>query len=356
MNFRFPVANLICLAGIAAIASAVPYVDAEAASEKAKAGPAATEKPGSRPLVPGRTLFIVSTDGSPPAKVNGQEITWDAYNAVLGRAAQTKFYHGKAPEGGEEALRTETIEALIMERLLTAEAKKRGLTSDQEWVKGEIDKLELRYKGSAMWQNQRATAIPKIRKELEKQSLLKRLEHQARVVEHPTQAQLRAFFEENPTLFTEPAKEKISVILLGVDPSSHHSVWEKAREEAGRILAKIKAGTDFAEIANLRSTDTSAEQGGDLGYVHRGMLSGEAQKVVDNLKPGEVSEPVRILQGYAIFKLFERSNPRELTFEEAADRVNPLYVRITADKQWLALQKHLRESASVTVNPILAGN
>jgi hypothetical protein len=82
-----------------------------------------------RPLIPGRTLLVVSSDGSPPSVVNGEKISWSEFNQAFSRAAQSKFYHAKAPEDEKDRLRLDVAKQLILNRLLVVEASKRGIMS-----------------------------------------------------------------------------------------------------------------------------------------------------------------------------------------------------------------------------------
>ncbi|MBL4614004.1 MAG: peptidylprolyl isomerase [Magnetovibrio sp.] len=308
---------------------------------------------GARFMIAGRTLLLVSLDNAPPAVIEGKSFSWDEYNTKLSGAAQAKFYHMKVPENKEAELRAQVVEEIILEKLLMNEAAKRGIKADETSIQQELDAVEKRYRGNEKWEQQRDRTLPKIRAEFVKRSTLALLEKQVREVTAPNNQQIRDFYEKNPQFFTEPVTQRVAVILLGVDPSAPRSVWDKAKNEAEGILKKINNGGDFAAIAKLRSTDTSASQGGDLGYVHQGMLSDEGQKVVDEMAIGQISEPIRILQGYAIFKLHDRTKERRVLLADSMQRAEGLYIRATAQQQWADLGKNLRAGADVTINPIL---
>src|SRR6185503_17229974 len=102
----------------------------------------------------------------------------------------------------------------------------------------------------------------------------------------------------------------LRIILLKVDPSSPQAKWDGARNEGAAIAKRLKGGADFKQLAKLHSAEGSAEGGGDMGYVHRGMLPESAQEAIDKLKPGEITEPVALLEGMAIFRLEQRKPPK----------------------------------------------
>ncbi|MDH3658971.1 MAG: peptidylprolyl isomerase, partial [Alphaproteobacteria bacterium] len=83
---------------------------------------------------------------------------------------------------------------------------------------------------------------------------------------------------------------------------------------------------------------------------HHGMLAAAAQEVVDALEVGDVSAPVRLLQGHAVFRLLDRRPARLQPLAEVAERARELYRRDQADVQWLTFKRGLRETATVTIN------
>ena len=161
---------------------------------------------------------------------------------------------------------------------------------------------------------------------------------------------MRAYYDANPEKFTEPEQFRVSTILLRVDPSAASSAWVAAMEEATAIVAELRAGADFADTARLRSGDASAEQGGDMGYLHRGMLGGPAQAAVDAAELGAVTDPVRVLEGIAIFRVDERPERRLLPYEQVAERARNLLIRERRENLWDELRGRLKRQATIQVN------
>lgn len=81
---------------------------------------------------------------------------------------------------------------------------------------------------------------------------------------------------------------------------------KKRREQAEEVLKRIRAGEDFAKLAQEFSTDGSKDKGGDLGWFGPGDMVPEFEKAAYALKPGEVSEIVESKFGYHIIKLEEK--------------------------------------------------
>lgn len=283
------------------------------------------------------------------ATVNGQAISVAEFEATANEAYRRKFYHGKPPEVELNGMLREVGQGMIDKILLEAQVVQRQVEPDRAAVDAEIAGYEQRYQGSPQWLAQRAEALPRIRSFLETKSRLSQLEAKVRDVPPPSGQALRSFYDKNPDLFTEPEKTHIAAITFGVDPSSSAAVWDAAKAAAEATRKEVLAGADFGELAKARSTDHSRANGGDMGYIHRGMLSNEVHGAVDGLKAGEISTPVRALEGYVLVKLVERIPARLREFKDVETRARDLWRREAADKAWSDYLAKLRASAAIKV-------
>ena len=80
----------------------------------------------------------------------------------------------------------------------------------------------------------------------------------------------------------------------------------EARDRLARIRERIVAGADFGEMARQNSEDSSAAKGGDLGWVAPGDTVPEFERVMNGLKPGEVSQPFQTPFGWHLVQVIER--------------------------------------------------
>lgn len=290
------------------------------------------------------------------AKVNDEVIKRDEFEAAVVRSARQRFYHGKVEEAKLVELKREVLEDLVIEKLLLKEAVRRNIQPDQAEVEAKIAALDERYKDAEQWAAQRDEVLPEMRSRMLANSQKALLEQHVRKVAAPSDAELKQFYENNKDLFTEPQRDRVAVILLKVDPSSTRDVWASAMDEAARLRAKIVAGGSFADLAKLHSGDESGKDGGDMGYLHRGMLAPEAEAALDKLEIGAVSEPVELLQGYALFKLLDRTKPNLRSLDQVRERAADLYLRKKADEAWTVLTADLRKKAKVWIDPKVASS
>lgn len=284
------------------------------------------------------------------ARVGDSVISAQEYDNALAVAARNKFYHGKPPEGEMAALQREVGEQLVARALLLREAKRRHLKLDAAEVQKTLREYEQRYAGSEQWKARRTQILPGLTQRLEEDSLLGQMESKAREVPVPNAGEVRAYYSAHPDKFTEPEQLRVSVILLRVDPGAPQTAWDKAYEEAGDIIKRLRGGAEFAALARIHSSDASAEKGGDMGYLHRGMLPDGAQTVMDKAEAGEIPDPVRVLEGIAVFRLEDRKAARLNSFEAVRERARDLCRRDQSEQARNALVARLKKETPPQVN------
>ncbi|MDQ1524234.1 MAG: peptidyl-prolyl cis-trans isomerase [Pyrinomonadaceae bacterium] len=130
-------------------------------------------------------------------------------------------------------------------------------------------------------------------------------EHATEVVLKYQQARLLAgaYFNEVLNARTKATEAEIDAYL-----AAHPELGTtQSKAKAEEVLAKLRAGGDFAALAKEHSGDPSnKDQGGDLGWFGRGMMVKPFEDAAFALKPGELSGIVETQFGYHIIKLDER--------------------------------------------------
>ena len=283
------------------------------------------------------------------ARVNGGIISAELYDADLARAFRAKFYHGKPPEAQLLQLRREVGDTLIESVLLLAEGKRRQIAPDAEKTREGVAAFEARNRDNPRWQEGRIKLQPLLIQDLEAQSILTQLEAAVRETPAPDAKQLREYYAAHPDTFTEPERLRLSMILLKLDPGVPQAERDKALNEAKALRQQLAEGADFAALARQRSGDPSAPKGGDMGYLHRGMLPEPLHAQIDKLAPGALSEATLLLEGAAIFRLEERLSARLRSLEESKERVAKLWQTERAERQWQDLKAALRKAAVIEV-------
>jgi len=106
------------------------------------------------------------------------------------------------------------------------------------------------------------------------------------------------YYETNISQFTTPMTWEASHILI---KDEEHT--QEGREKIEGILERIRAGEDFATLADEYTEDTGTGEGGSLGSFGEGSMVTEFEDAVKQLEIGEVSDVVETQYGYHIIKL-----------------------------------------------------
>jgi len=124
---------------------------------------------------------------------------------------------------------------------------------------------------------------------------------------------------------------------------------DEALAKIKNLKIRIDAGEDFAKIATTHSEDKgSAGDGGSLGWVSPGTMVKEFEETMDNLKPGEVSNPVKTRYGWHLVKVEDRrkyNNTEEYLKNRARDSIQRQKLGPALDN-WL---RQIRDEAFVEV-------
>ena len=286
-----------------------------------------------------------ATPGAPVAVVGTETITGGEYQQYLRVYVRSKLYHGGSKERMRE-LADEALENLVTDRLLIQEANRRGIAADEAEVEKRIEALRKSYAGSENWA-EIEPQLPVIAEKLRTDFQIEALKAEVTRVAAPAGAELEAFHAANLELFTEPGAWDLDLVLVGIPPSALAPERETAKALALSLVAAMRAGEALDQVAAEHSTHGSARSGGRLGKVHAGQLPDEAAAAVEKLSPGELTDPIRSLEGYAIFRLNARIPPRTHPLEEVRERAEALYLRNTGSKRWAAFIADLRERTHV---------
>jgi len=283
------------------------------------------------------------------ATVGGEDISREAYEAYVAAGLRQQFYHGKVSEEKLRAFREQMAVELIDQVLLVQEARRRGLQIHKALIDDELSRTRQRYQNVADWKQQEKTVLERMRTALERRDLIDQLRQQVVTgVAEPDEVLVHKFYQTNPEKFTTPERLHLSLIMLGVEPWAPTTKWQAAEQEAAELVQRLRAGeADFADLAHLHSSDASAAQGGDLGFVHLGMLAPEVQKHVDKLDVGEIAEPLRLLQGIAIFRLDGREDAHLNDFVQVQERATGLLKRQLQEQAWAQLLERLRQQTPI---------
>jgi peptidyl-prolyl cis-trans isomerase D len=133
-----------------------------------------------------------------------------------------------------------------------------------------------------------------------------------------TGQQIERAYNDNIQQYSTPEQVRASHILLKTAEKDDGSVKKQAEE----LLAKVKAGADFGELAKKNSQDeSSAVKNGDLDFFPKGQMVPEFDKAAFSMKVGEISDLVKSQFGYHIIKVTDKKAASTKTLAEVRTQI-----------------------------------
>ncbi len=275
----------------------------------------------------------------------------------------------------------DVLRDLIDQQLLLDKGKDLGITADTELVK-RLDEMRKQMNLDSMEDLEKAATSQGISYEDFKQNLRNQIITQQvigkEVGSHMsiTKEEEQKFYEEHKNEMQQPEQIKLSEILVSTQkpnppadqkaassapasstPATSTPATEDpqqlaaAEAKAQDLLAQIRKGASFEEIAKKNSDGPSAPQGGDLGLFKRGMLAKELEDKTFAMKPGEVTDVIRTKQGFVILKVSEHQQAGVPSLKEMEPRIQDAIYMQKLQPSLRAYLTKLREEAFIDVKP-----
>jgi len=238
----------------------------------------------------------------------------------------------------------------IDEMLLVQRGKELGYKLSDEQFKGVLDNIKKENKLESEEQFQAALkaenmSMVDLRRNLERSMLVQRVQ-QNEVMSKigVSEDEARRYYETHLNEFTTPQAATLREILVAVATDSkglNVAVDEAAKARAEAIRERvIKGGESFEKLAADVSDAPSKANAGLIGPISLNDLSAELRKMVDGMKPGDVTAATRMARGYQIYKLESLTTTQTMPFEQARDQIGE---RVFTDKRKAEYQKYLEK-------------
>jgi len=257
------------------------------------------------------------------ATVNGKEIKKDDVE---------KYYRTRVnPEGPapsqEEALslKLNVLDELINNEILLERAKKLNLEASDGEVEDKFTELKSPYTEDEFQRQlrERGVSVDDLKRDLRRQLSIQKLLNREVVAKISiTDQDVADFYNANKAQFNV-AEPQYRLAQIVVTPRKEPQIRNRKNDDATNdaeaqrkvkmLMDRLNSGADFAQLAMDYSEDmNSAATGGDLGYVPESALNQsdpQLKKIVLQMKPGQVSQPIQLKDGVRILKLITRETP-----------------------------------------------
>lgn len=166
--------------------------------------------------------------------------------------------------------------------------------------------------------------VKQVRAEFEETLIISSMQQQKRMtVSEVSPTKIKEYYEQNKDKWYSPASARVSQIMLNVARSPKP---ENTKKLAADIVAKARAGEDFAELAKRYSQDAGASKGGDLGIIKKGDFTPVIDEAVFKLKKDEVSDPIETGGIIFIFKVFDVKKEGIQPIDDVRDQIEWILV------------------------------
>jgi peptidyl-prolyl cis-trans isomerase SurA len=244
---------------------------------------------------------------------------------------------------------------LIDHQLLLEKGADLGITGDTELIKW-LDNMRKEMKLDTMEDLEKAATAQGVsfedfkqnkRNDIIMQQVIER-EVGSHLGQNITKEDEQKYYEEHKSELQHPEEVRLSEILIAPKKDGDEKdALAAARAKADDLLAQIRKGASFEDVAKKNSEGPTAAQGGDLGNFQRGTLAKVFEDKVFSMKAGDVSDVDQTKQGFIIMKVTEHQTAGVPSFKEVEPQVeNALYM----EKLQPALREYLarlREEAFI---------
>ncbi|HET8540488.1 MAG TPA: peptidylprolyl isomerase [Anaeromyxobacter sp.] len=262
------------------------------------------------------------------ATINGEVVTLGDLVERAGAewARVERMEPGKERTEARAAALRRAFDAVVSDRLLQEEAKALQLEVTDAQVDAAIGDIKTRNRFDDAQLEQALTEQgltrtefrAQIRRELETYQVL---QYKVRGRVKLSDDDVRNYYQTHPQEFGGEPEVRVRHVFLPLPEEASKADEQKVRAQGEKVLARLKAGEDFAKVAREVSRGPSANDGGDLGWLRRGTIQKTLEDVAFRLEPGQVSGLVRAGPGLHVLKVEERRTGGGRKFEEVAEEI-----------------------------------
>ena len=259
---------------------------------------------------------------------------------------------------GQLELARQALEDLVNEELLVQRAQREKIEVTDADVAATVDRQikrlreqitddaqyrrELQASGFGSPDEYRKWMMEQARRQFVRQRLIDKLRQEGKLAALAvTEKEVNDMFEKNKaSLPRRPSTVTFRQIVIS--PKGSPAARAAAKLKADSLLAEIRKGGDFAQVAKRESMDPQTkETGGDLGWNRRGAMLPAFDRVMFSLAPGQVSDIVETEYGYHIVKV-DRVQPAEV-------KARHILIRPVLDSNDVARARAEADSVSVAM-------
>lgn len=289
---------------------------------------------------------VLAVENSGPdtaASVNGKKIAFAEFEREFEFYKQRLGAQGAAlPEQYEAQVKAEVLDDMIDRELISQQSLKQGIKIAQEEIDKEIDEIRQRYSDPQQFENvlaQMRLSETELRSQIAERAAIRAYVNQeigSKIT--VSDADTKNFFDTHPELFQRPEEVRARHILIKVAADADEKTRAAAHAKIQALKKRADGGEDFSQLAKDNSEDSSADEGGDLGFFPRGRMVEPFETAAFGLQKDQVSDVVETQFGYHLIQVTDRHEARALAYDDVKTRIN---ANLRNEKVGEQLKSHL---------------
>jgi len=238
----------------------------------------------------------------------------------------------------------------VDEMIIVQRGKELGYKLSDEQFKSVVDNIRKENKIETEEQFQAALksegmTMADLRRNLERQMIFQRVQQNEVLAKiGVTDDEARKYYDAHLKEFTTPPTVTLREILVSVPGDSktlNVAADEAAKAKAEALRTRVTTGREsFEALAAEVSESPSKANAGLIGPLSVNDISPDLRKLIESMKPGDVSELIRTPRGYQILKLETMSPAQTMTLEQAREQISE---RVFTDKRKAEFQKYVEK-------------
>jgi peptidyl-prolyl cis-trans isomerase SurA len=251
-----------------------------------------------------------------------------------------KEYRGDALARRLKMAEYMALTSMIERKLQLQEAKARGITVTDQEAQQAI--LQMKQQGGTIDETNSAD----IKRAREQLMLLRIVDRDVRSGVMVADSDMKRYFQEHRDRFALSEEYTLSQILI--KPRSPNDTAD-AREKVREVMARLKQGESFEDLALRFSDGPNASHGGHLGLVRQGELLPGIERSIAALVPGGISDTIETSEGFHIVRLEDKKPKQFRPYEQVRAEIQGLVFQQKSEDVFQSWLENLKNKAYIEI-------
>jgi parvulin-like peptidyl-prolyl isomerase len=292
----------------------------------------------------------------PVVKVNGVLLTdRDLTREMMNVFPYAKQHGGTFPKDSEPQIRKTALHNIEFEELAYQQAQKRGMTVPPAKLDKAIKDFRAQFETDAQFQQylkvEQKGSMQELRSKIQRAILIDdMMKVEVTDKSRLSDAQLRAFYDQNPDRFRKPDSVSIQTITIAYGDNPSPADKQKARKTAEAALKQAQATKDydgFGLVAEKMSMDDWRVMMGDHKWLHRGRMPKQVEDVVFTMKTGQITGIIDTGDSFCIARVNGVEPAHLVPFDQVKPQLKKDLEQQKADELRASYDARLRKNARI---------